>query len=78
MTFDKVALSDLILKIRNCGELVGNSDAEDELVTIEDELRKNEPNRKFIKKSLLFLKDVAVNIGADMAVQFITSAMGMC
>lgn len=77
ISFDKEALVDLIEKIRICGEFDGNTDVEDELSVIEQELNKAEPSSKFIKKSLLFLKDVAVNIGANIAAQYITSALGL-
>lgn len=77
ISFNKFAISNLINKIRNCKELESNKDAEDELITIENELNKATPSSKIIKKSLLFLKDVAVNIGANMAAQYITSALGL-
>ena len=77
MAFDKAVLTDIIDKIRSCQELDGNSDAEDELSIIEDELKKGAPRPKLIKKSLLFLKDVAVNIGANIAAQYITDALGL-
>lgn len=77
MVFDKAVLTDIIDKIRSCQELDGNSDAEDELSIIEDELKKAAPRPKLIKKSLLFLKDVAVNIGANIAAQYITDALGL-
>lgn len=75
--FDKAKLSGLIEQIRECRELDGNNEAEDELSIIEQELRKAEPRPRFIKKSLLFLKDVAVNIGANIAAQYITSALSL-
>lgn len=76
-SFDKEALAALIENIRNSHEMDGNTDAEEELTVIEEELTKTEPRPKIIKKSLLFLKDVAVNIGANIAAQYITNALGL-
>lgn len=77
ISFDKMAFADLLSKVHDCGELKGNQDAEDELNIIEDELKKDEPNTKIIKKTLLFLKDIAFNIGANVAAHYITCAIGM-
>ncbi len=77
ISFDKAKLSGLIEQIRECRELDDNIEAEDELSIIEKELRKIEPRPRFIKKSLLFLKDIAINIGANVAAQYITSALGL-
>ena len=77
MSFDRESLISLIKQVRDCHELDGNQDAEDEMLAIEQELEKSDPKPKFIKKSLLFLKDVAVNIGANIAAQYITNALGL-
>ena len=77
ISFDKESMISLMQQIRECHEFDGNQDAEDELAAIEQELKKSAPQPKFIKKSLLFLKDVAVNIGANIAAQYITNALGL-
>ena len=77
VSFDGEKMISLVKKIRDCHEFDGNQDAEDEIVAIEKELQSTEPKPKFIKKSLLFLKDIAVNMGASIAAQYITSALGL-
>ena len=77
LSIDKATLAELIKSIRECHELDSNAEAEEELTAIEEEMKEAEPRPKFIKKSLLFLKDVAVNIGANIAAQYITSALAM-
>lgn len=77
ISFDRESLTSFIKQIRDCHELDGNQDAEDEIAAIEKELQKSVPKPKFIKKSLLFLKDLAVNIGANIAAQYITNALGL-
>jgi hypothetical protein len=74
---DLVAIKDLIAKIRDSHELDGNCDAIEELDVIENELNNSTSNRKDIKKSLLFIKDVAVNMGSALVAQLITGAMGI-
>lgn len=75
--FDKDTLSEYIKLIRECNELKGNTDAEEELAVIDNEIRSENSSPKVIKKSLLFLKDIAVNIGASVAAEYIIKAIGL-
>lgn len=73
--FDKNTLSEYIKLIRECNELKGNTDAEEEFAVIDNEIRSENSSPKVIKKSLLFLKDIAVNIGASVAAEYIIKAI---
>ena len=63
--------------IKGNGELDGNPDAQEELSTVSDEIEKEKPSRKIIRKSLLFLKDVATRTGAILSAQAISGALGI-
>lgn len=74
---DKNLMISLIKQIRECHELDDNEDAVEELSSIEEELNKKEFQPKLIKKSFLFLKEIAVNAGANVAAQAIIRALGL-
>lgn len=73
--FDKDTLSEYIKLIRECNDLKGNADAEEELAVIDNEIRSENSSSKVIKRSLLFLKDISVNIGASVAAEYIIKAL---
>lgn len=70
-------LKDLIGKIRGTKELDEDEDAQIELSTIEEELKQSSPCKKVIRRSLLFLKGLASEIGASVATQYIANALGI-
>ena len=74
---DKESLKELLAVVRSSHELDGIPDAEEEITTIENEICKPQPQSKLLRKSLLFLKDISMNIGANIAAQAITNALGM-
>lgn len=70
-------IKELISKIRETKELDEDEDAQKELSTIEEELRQHSPCKKVIRRSLLFLKGLASDIGASLAAQYIANALGI-
>lgn len=74
---DISAIRSILSSIRENGELSNDQDAQEELSTVSDEIEKAQPNRKIIKKSLLFLKEVAVRTGAMLSSQAIIRLLGI-
>lgn len=69
----KRCLSDIVAS----KELEDDTDAQEEIEIINTEVRKEKPSRKIIKKSLLFLKEVAVQTGASICAQTIAVALNI-
>lgn len=69
----KKCLSDIL----SSKELKDDKDAEEEIEIIQSEVKKEKPSRKIIKKSLLFLKEVAVQTGASISAHAIAVALGI-
>lgn len=74
---DIEAVKKCISDILSSKELEDNTDAQEEIALIQSEVKEEKPNRKIIKKSLLFLKDVAVQTSASVCAQAITVALGI-
>ena len=74
---DIEAVKKCLTEILASKELAGDLDAQEEIAIIQGEVKKEKPRRKIIKKSLLFLKDVAVQTGASICAQAITIALNM-
>ena len=74
---DVDSLKDLIGKIRESRAFDGDEDAQEELSAIDIELEQTKPDKKFLRKSLLFLGGLASNIGASVAGQYISQALGI-
>lgn len=72
---DTELIKELISKIQIIKELENNPDAQDELEIVTEELKKEKPSKKVIKKSLLFLRDIAVEVGATLSAQAISSTL---
>lgn len=58
-------------------ELEEDTDAQEEIAIIQSEVKKEKPSRKIIKKSLLFLKEVAVQTSASVCAQAIAVALNI-
>lgn len=69
----KRCLSDIL----SSKELKDDKDAREEIAIIQREVKKEKPSRKIIKKSLLFLKEVAVQTSASVCAQAIAAALSI-
>ena len=76
-TIDVEGLKKLIGEVRGSKEFDENEEAQNELSSIEAELEQAQPRRKVLRRSLLFLKGLASDIGASLAAQYIASALGI-
>lgn len=74
---DIEAVKKCISDILSSKELENNTDAQEEIAIIQNEVKKEKPSRKIIKKSLLFLKEVAVQTSASVSAQAIATALGI-
>lgn len=74
---DLEIVRELVSSLKESDEFLSNMDAKEELSVLEEEINKEKPSRKVIKKTLLFLKDVAIRTGAILSSQAITRALGI-
>lgn len=74
---DLDAVKRCISDILSSKELEDNTDAQEEIAIIQSEVKKEKPSRRIIKKSLLFLKEVAVQTGASVCAQAIALALNI-
>jgi hypothetical protein len=69
----KKCISDIL----SSKELEDDIDVQEEIAIIQNEVKKENPSRKIIKKSLLFLKEVAVQTSASVCAQAIATTLGI-
>ena len=74
---DIEAVKKCISDILSSRELEDDEDAQEEIAIIQNEVKKEKPSRKIIKKSLLFLKELAVQTSASVCAQAITLALNI-
>ena len=74
---DIEAVNKCLSTILSSKELKEDADAQEEIAIIQSEVKKEKPSRKLIKKSLLFLKEVAIQAGASICTQAIAVALGI-